>query len=135
MKESCKPGIKRSRRITVDDARVTRHMDGETGVYGTPFLVRDIEGLCHDLLAEHLDAGEGSVGTRVDIQHLAATPEGMWVELTATVTEVDRRAVTFSVVGHDALDEIGRCTHNRFVVDLARMKEKLAAKVAKAQEL
>jgi fluoroacetyl-CoA thioesterase len=135
MKESCKPGIKKTRRVTVDEARVTRHMDGKTGVYGTPFLVRDIESLCHDLLVEHLDNGEGSVGTRVDVRHLAATPEGLWVELTATVTEVDRRAVTFSVQGRDAMEEIASCTHSRFVVDLDKIKERLTAKIAKAEGL
>ena len=134
MKETCIPGLQKTRRITVDDERVVRHMGKDLGVYSTPSLVKDIEGLCRDLLLEHLEEGEDSVGTRVDIQHLAATPEGMWVEITATVNAVDRRAVTFEVMAHDALDDVGRCTHSRFVVELARIKQQLTDKAMKASE-
>ena len=133
MKESCKPGLEKTRRIVVEGERVVRHLGEGAGVYGTPMLVADIEKLCHALILEHLDAGEGSVGTRVDIQHLAATPEGMWVDITAKVTHVDRRAVTFDVIARDAVDEVGRCTHNRFVVELTKIKERLAAKIAKGR--
>jgi predicted thioesterase len=133
MKESCKPGLEQTRRIVVEGERVVRHLGEGLGVYGTPWLVADIERLCHTLIAEHFDAGEGSVGTRVDIQHLAATPEGMWVDITAKVTHVDRRAVTFEVTARDAVDEIGRCTHDRFVVELAKIKERLAGKIAKGR--
>lgn len=132
MKDTCKPGLQKTRRIIVDDARTIRHLGDDAGVYSTPSMVQDFEGLCHDLLLEHLYEGEGSVGTRVDIQHLAATPEGMWVDITATITGVDRRAVAFEIVAHDALDEVGRCTHSRFVVELAKMKQRLAEKAAKA---
>jgi fluoroacetyl-CoA thioesterase len=135
MKDTLKPGLQKTRRITVDRARVTRHMGETLGVYATPAMVNDIEMVCRDFLLEHLDAGEDSVGTRVDIQHLAATPEGMWVEITATVTTIDRRAVTLEAIVRDPLDEVGRCTHSRFIVDVAKMKERLAAKIAKAREL
>lgn len=134
MKETCQPGLQKTRRITVDEARVVRHLGKDAGVYATPALAGDIERVCRELLLEHLDEGEDSVGTRIDVQHLAATPEGMSVEITATITVVDRRAVTFAVTARDAFDEVGRCTHSRFVVELAKMKERLAAKAAKARE-
>ena len=133
MKDSCKPGLEKTRRIVVEGDRVVRHLGENLGVYGTPWLVADIERLCHAVILEHLDNGEGSVGTRVDIQHLAATPEGMWVDITARVTNVDRRAVTFEVTARDAVDEVAHCTHNRFIVELAKIKERLAAKIAKGQ--
>lgn len=132
MKASVEPGLRKMRRVTVASKRVTRHLGENLGVYATPAMVADMEMLCRDFLMEHLDAGEDSVGTRVDIQHLAATPEGMWVDITATITAVDRRAVTFEAVARDAFDEVGRCTHARFVVDVAKMKERLQAKIAKA---
>ncbi|MBI2992956.1 MAG: thioesterase family protein [Gammaproteobacteria bacterium] len=133
MKETCRPGLQKSRRITVDHARATRHLGDESGVYATPALVGDIESLCRDLLLEHLDAGEDSVGTRVDIQHLAPTPEGMWVDITATVSAIDRRAFTFDVVARDVVEEVGRCTHSRFVIESAKLKERLATKVARGR--
>lgn len=135
MKNTLKLGLQKTSRITVDGTRVTRHMGETLGVYATPAMVNDIEMVCRDFLLEHLDAGEDSVGTRVDIQHLAATPEGMWVEITATVTTIDRRAVVLDAVARDPFDEVGRCTHSRFVVEVAKIKERLAAKIAKAREI
>ena len=132
MKPSLQPGLETTRRFTVDAARVTRHLGEGMGVYATPAMVRDIEMTCRDFLLEHLDPGEDSVGTRVDVQHLAATPENLEVTVTARIAAVDRRAVTFEVVVRDPFDEVGRCTHTRFVVDLAKHKERLAAKIAKA---
>jgi len=135
MKETCKPGLEQTRRIIVEGHRVVRHLGEGNGVFGTPMLVQEIEKLCHAVIVEHLDEGEGSVGTRVDIQHLAATPEGMWVDITARVSAVDRRAVTFEVTARDAIDEVARCTHNRFVVELAKIKQRLAAKIEKAKSI
>lgn len=117
--------------MRVDETRVTRHMAEDLGVYATPAMLNDMEYLSRDLLQEHLDTGEDSVGIRADIQHLAATPEGLQVDLTATILAIDRRAVTFEVVARDAVDEIGRCIHHRFVVDTAKTKERLQAKLAK----
>lgn len=133
MKASLQPGHTKTQTITVDAARVTRHLGEHLGVYATPSMVNDIEMLCRNFLREFVDAGQDSVGTRVDIQHLAATPEGMPVEISVKVTAVDRRAVTFEAVVRDALDEVGRCTHQRFIVDLDKLKERLKAKIAKAK--
>ena len=135
MKETCKPGLEQTRRIVVEGDRVVRHLGEGNGVFGTPMLVQEIEKLCNAVVAEHLDEGEGTVGTRVDIQHLAATPEGMWVDITARLTNVDRRALTFEVTARDAIDDVARCTHGRFVVELAKIKERLAAKIEKAKGL
>ena len=124
-----------TRRVVVEGGRVVRHLGEGNGVFGTPMLVQEIEKLCNAVVAECLDEGEGTVGTRVDIQHLAATPEGMWVDISARLTNVDRRALTFEVTARDAIDEVARCTHGRFVVELAKIKERLAAKIEKAKNL
>lgn len=134
MKQTLQPGITVTRRIVVDDDRVITHLGKDLAIYGTPFLVRDIEATCHGLLLDHLDEGEGSVGMRVDVEHLAPTPRGLWVELTAKVAAVNGRQVTFEVTGRDALDEVARCTHTRFIVALAKSKERIAAKIARAAE-
>jgi fluoroacetyl-CoA thioesterase len=133
MKQTLQPGLRSRSRIRVDEQRVTRHMGEDLGVYATPDLLRDIERTCRNLLQEHLDEGEESVGTRVDLQHLAATLEGMEVTLDARVTGVDHRAVTFEVTARDDYDDLARCTHTRFVVDKDKLKKRLEAKAARAK--
>lgn len=134
MKDSLAVGLSTTRRVAIDRERTIGFMGEEGRVYATPMAVQDVEATCRDLLLEHLDEGEDSVGTRVELDHLAATPEGMWVEYTATIAEVNGRAVTFEVSARDALDDVVRCRHNRFVVDVAKTKARLAAKIAKAKE-
>jgi fluoroacetyl-CoA thioesterase len=133
MKASLTTSLTMTRRITVDRNRTIGFM-GEGGrVYATPELIRDIEMTCRNLLLEHLDEGEDSVGTRVEIDHLAATLVDMWVEFSVTVTEIKGRSVTFDVAGRDVLDAIARGRHTRFIVDKAKMQERLAAKAARAK--
>ena len=120
------------RSITVDRERTIGFMGEKARVYATPMMVRDIEMTCRELLLEHLDPGEDSVGTRVEIDHLAATLLGMTVRIEARITEVKGRAVTFEVSAHDGIDECGRCKHQRFVVELKKSEERLAAKAQKA---
>ena len=73
MKASLRPGVSRTNRIVVDRDRTIGFMGEEGRVYGTPYLVRDIEHTCRDLLLEHADPGEDSVGIDVAIKHLAPT--------------------------------------------------------------
>jgi len=133
MKGSLVAGLSTVRELTVDRERTIGFMGEAARVYATPMMVRDIEMTCRELLLEHLDAGEDSVGTRVEIDHLAATLLGMNVRIEAKVTEVKGRAVTFEVSAHDGIDAIARCKHGRFVVDLKKSEERLAAKAQKAK--
>jgi predicted thioesterase len=105
-------------------------MGREGMVYATPMMVSDVEYTCRDFLLEHLDAGEDSVGTQVVIDHLAATPLGLKVEGLIEISVVDRRKVTFTFSVKDSIEEVGKGTHTRFVVDSAKTKERLAAKRA-----
>jgi predicted thioesterase len=132
MQESLAAGISTTARIDIDTARTIDFMGEDGRVYATPELVRDIEMTCRDLLLEHLDAGEDSVGTRVEIDHVGATLLGMWVEISVTVSAVNGRAVSFDVTARDAVEEVARGKHNRFVVDVAKTAERLKGKAAKA---
>ncbi len=132
MKASLATGVTTTARIDIDRARTIDFMGDEGRVYATPELVRDIEMTCRDLLLTHLDPGEDSVGTRVEIDHVGATLLGMWVEITVTVEAVSGRAVTFDVRARDAVEEVARGKHNRFVVDVAKTAERLKGKAAKA---
>ena len=108
------------------------HLGEDLWVYATPELIRDIEQTCLAFIAEHADEGEHSVGTAIELKHLAPTPLGMTVEITATVSGIEGRAVDFEVTAHDGIDEVCRCRHGRFVVLIDKVKERVAAKKAKA---
>ena len=131
MKSTLAAGLSTVREITVDRERTIGFMGEAARVYATPMLVRDIEMTCRELLLEHLDPGEDSVGTHVSIDHLAATPLGLEVQISIEIAEVDRRKVVFRFSVRD-IEEVGRGTHVRFVVETAKTRERLAAKRAKA---
>lgn len=132
MKPSLAPGATATARFIVDRERTIDFMGEQARVYATPMLVRDIEVACRNLLLEHLDAGEDSVGTRIEVDHLAATLLGMMVTLTVRIAEVKGRAVTFEVEGRDNVEPICRGRHARFVVDVKTTEQRLAAKKQKA---
>jgi fluoroacetyl-CoA thioesterase len=132
MKTTLKPGLAFTKKLTVDESRCIGFMGKEGAVYATPKMVSDVEYACRDWLLEHLDAGEDSVGTHVSIDHLAATPLGLDVSLQISIAEVDRRKVVFAFSVKDPVEECGRGTHVRFVVETAKTRERLAAKRAKA---
>jgi fluoroacetyl-CoA thioesterase len=131
MKASLQPGVSRVNRITVDSGRTISFMGEEGRVYATPRMIGDIEYTCRNLILEHADAGEDSVGVEVAVKHLAPTLLGATVEITVRVTAVEGRKVTFDLAAKDELDEVCRGTHTRFVVDTAKTFERLKAKAAK----
>jgi fluoroacetyl-CoA thioesterase len=132
VKETLKTGLGASRTVPVDESRCIGFMGKEAAVYATPRMVSDVEYTCRDFLLEHLDAGEDSVGMHVSIDHLAATPLGLQAVIEIKIAQVDRRKVTFTFSVRDSLEEVGRGTHVRFVVETAKTRERLAAKRAKA---
>jgi predicted thioesterase len=131
MKDSLKEGVTSSRKIDIDEGRTIDFMGEALCVYATPELVRDIEHTCRDLLLEHLDAGEDSVGTRVVIDHTGATLLNMAVTVTASITSVDGRLITFEVTAEDNIEPVAKCTHTRFVVETSKLEQRLKAKAAK----
>jgi predicted thioesterase len=128
------PGTTRTRRVEIDTERTIGFMGDALRVYATPAMVRDVEICCKDLLQEFLTPAENSVGARVEIDHLGPTMRGMWVDVTVTVTSIEGRRVAFDAEVKDALDLVGRAKHVRFVVDLAKQKERLEAKAARLAE-
>lgn len=104
---------------------------GSLSVFATPFMSALMERAAVEALAPHLDSGESSVGTKLDITHDAATPVGMRVWAEAEVTAVDRRRVVLSVRAFDAAGQIGGGSHERFVVAV----EKFMSKAESRKEL
>ena len=131
MKPSLRPGVSRVNRIPIDRQRTIGFMGEEARTYGTPSMILDIEHTCRELIIEHADPGEDSVGMEVAVKHLAPTLMGMTVEITVRVVSVDGRKVLFETAVKDQLDEVGAGTHIRFVVDKAKTFERLKAKAAR----
>jgi fluoroacetyl-CoA thioesterase len=135
MKPSLQPGIAMTRRVIVDRPRTVGFMGEDARVYGTPLMIMDIEQTCRDLIMQHADTGEDSVGIEVGVKHLAATLPDMSVEIVVRVASVEGRKVTFEVSAKDELDTICSGMHARFVVDVAKTVERLKAKTAKRDAL
>lgn len=101
-------------------------------VFATGFMVVLMEWTCMQLLAPHLDEGEGSLGVKVDISHLAATPPGMTVTVDCECIEIKAQKVSFKLRAHDGIDLIGEGRHERYVVAWDKFNARVAEKSAKA---
>lgn len=132
MKESLQVGLSATRSITIDKPRTVDFLGEQLRVYATPELVRDFEVACREFLLDYCDAGEDSVGTGINITHAGATLLGMQVEITITVTAVEGRKVSFQLVARDGSEEISRGEHGRFVIQVDKLRAKVAAKAALA---
>lgn len=131
MREKIDKGASLQRRIVVDDARSIRFLGEGVRVYATPELVRDFERTCSELLLQFCEPGEHSVGTGISVTHSGSALMGQPVDISATVSQVDGRKVTFDLLASDGDGEISRGQHTRFVVDVDKLKERLAAKAAR----
>ncbi len=125
------PGVQGVLERTVELHHTTRR--GQYDIFSTPQLVLLLEEAAIEALAPYLRDDQASVGTKIDIAHTAATLAGQTVRATATVTEVDRRRVAFSISVTDDVEEIGTGTHERFVIDVPSFEERLAAKSARVR--
>ena len=97
-------------------------------VFATPMMVTAMENAALNAVRAYLDPGESAVGTVVNVKHMAATPAGHQVTADAVVTKVDGRRIEFNVTARDEIEEIGKGTHERMVVDMGRIDKKLEAK-------
>ena len=100
-------------------------------VLATPWLVASLEYAARDAIAPLLDANERSVGTFIEVEHLAPAPEGFTVRCRARVIHVDGPVVTFQVEAHDGVEVIAKGLHRRRVIDVDRFARRIAKKRAK----
>ena len=132
MAEHLQAGMVFEKAITVTQDLAAKHLAGEgVAVFSTPELVRFIEICALEGVRPFLKAGQDTVGTRVDIRHLAATPVGMRVSATCALVEVDRRRLAFTFEVHDELDKIGEGAHERFIIDRDKQQHRLQEKLAR----
>jgi fluoroacetyl-CoA thioesterase len=97
-------------------------------VFATPMMITAMENAALNAVRSYLGPGESAVGTAVNVRHLAATPVGHRVTAEAEVTKVDGRRIEFKVSARDEVEEIGNGTHERMLVDIQRLQQRLSAK-------
>jgi len=141
MKGTLKPGLTHRFAYTVPENKTVPYTYPEAPeiasmpkVFATGNMIILMEWTCTQLLASHLDPGEGSLGVHVDVSHLAATLPGQTVTVDVEVSEIIGNRVGFKVKAHDGIDLIGEGRHQRFVVDWDKFNARVAAKAKKAAE-
>jgi fluoroacetyl-CoA thioesterase len=142
MKPTLKPGLTHRLAYQMPESKTVPYTYPESAViaampkvFATGFMIVLMEWVCTELLAPHLDPGEGSVGVHVDVSHLAATPPGMTVTVEAECLEVVGQRIGFKVKAHDGLDLIGEGRHERYVVMWDKFNARVAAKAAQAAKV
>ncbi len=136
MKDSLKPGIEYELAYTVPESKAVPYLYPEARefqemprVFATGFLVGFIEWACLLCILPHLDwPAEQTVGTHVNMSHLAATPPGLEVRARVRLVEVDGRRLKFEVEANDGVDVICKGTHERFVINAPKFVEKVKGK-------
>lgn len=124
------PGLTHAQSVTVTEDMTPAHLRGEAvRVLATPEMVRLVEQTAIQAVQPLLAPGQTTVGTRIDLAHLAGTPEGMAVTIRVELTAVDRRRLTFRFEVHDEVEKAGEGTHDRFIVDGAQRVPRLQAKL------
>ena len=124
-------GIKGTRTVVVTEEMTAEHVgSGMLPVYATPEMVALVENVASTSVAPYLEEGTGTVGTKVDVAHVSATPVGMKVTVETELTEVDRRRLVFSVKAYDEAGLVGEGTHERFIIRNDKFLEKAKAKLA-----
>ena len=100
---------------------------GGVEVFGTPMMIALMENAAWQAVADALDEGQVTVGTHVNVSHLAATPLGQAVRATAELLAIDGRRLTFRVEAFDERQKIGEGQHERFIVDLQRFLQRITS--------
>ncbi|MBZ5726068.1 MAG: thioesterase family protein [Acidobacteriia bacterium] len=127
-------GAKGEMKLLVTSESVTSFLGMEGArVLSTPHMIGYMERTCRDTALPHLEAGYDTVGTQVNVSHLAATPIGMTVTFQAEITAVNDRRIQFRVEARDEKDKIGEGTHERAIINVAKFATRLAGKKAETR--
>ena len=125
-------GIKGHQEQVVDETVTADTVgSGLLPVFATPSMIALIEKTAWESIAGELEEGQGTVGTKIDVAHIAATPKGMKVWCDTELTEVDGRRLVFSVTVFDEAGKIGEGTHERFIIFNDKFKAKAYEKLQK----
>ena len=138
MRDTLRPGLARTYRYKVPPSRTVPAIYPDApdfqmmpAVLATGYLVALAEWACIELIKPHIDwPREMTLGTHVNLSHLAATPPGFTVEVTTTLRAVEGRKLVFAITAHDGVDTISEGVHERHLIDAGRFAAKAAAKAA-----
>ena len=123
-------GLKGRAETVVSDSNTAQAAcSGALPVFGTPFMCALMEEAAWKSIAPHLEPGQSTVGTKLDITHDSATPVGMKVWAESEVTQVDGRRIVLKLAAYDRKGLIGQGTHERFIVTDERFLSKTAKKL------
>ena len=114
--------------LVTENNTAKKYGSGGVSVYATPAMIGLMEGTCLAAVDPSLPPGLATVGTHLDVKHLAATPVGMTVRVEAELIEIAGKRLVFRVAAFDAKEKIGEGTHERFIIDLAKFLQKTEAK-------
>ncbi len=137
MKDTLQPGIEHTFTFSIDESKLVSNLYPESDafqampkVFATGYMVGLMEWTCIKAVKPHLDwPGEQTVGIKVNVSHLAATPPGLDVTAKVRLIEVDGKRLVFEVEAHDGIDLIARGRHERFVIDKAKFDGKIQEKL------
>lgn len=115
--------------VVTSDKTAEKVGSGLLPVYATPSMIALMEKCASECVAPYIEEGKSSVGTMLNVKHLAASPLGIKVTCTATLTEIDGRRLVFSLEVSDEKGLIGEGTHERFVIDVDRFMAKCQSKL------
>jgi fluoroacetyl-CoA thioesterase len=140
MKDTLKPGLTHRFQFRIPPSKTVPHLYPESQMFrempevlATGYLVGLVEWACIEALRPHLDwPREQSLGTHVNLSHLAASPPGLTVTVDVRLDRVDGRKLSFSITAHDGVDMISEGTHERVVIDSARFTAKVDEKARSA---
>lgn len=136
MKDTLQPGLTHQFKFKIPATKTVPHLYPESEMFrqmpevlATGYMVGLVEWACIEALRPHLDwPAEQSLGTQINLSHLAATPPGLTVTVDVRLEKIEGRKLSFSISAHDGADKITEGTHQRHVIDAAKFKAKVAQK-------
>lgn len=124
-----RPGDKIEATQIVDQSKTASHLgSGSLQVYATPAMVTFIEHTCRELIEPKMVPGQTSVGVKINLKHLAPTPIGATISISAEVIAVESNLITFNAEVRDAVEVIGEAEHTRAIIDVSRFQKRVAVK-------
>ena len=125
-----KTGIKNHSELTVTDNETAASAgSGGQPVFSTPHMIGLMETTAWSSVEPYMEEGKSTVGTRIDVRHLSASPIGAHISCESELIEIDRRRLVFRVTASDDAGPIGEGTHERFIIDIDRFMESAEAKL------
>ncbi|MFI5340071.1 MAG: thioesterase family protein [Candidatus Methylomirabilales bacterium] len=132
MADQLRVGLTFEKTVTVTENHTARHLAGKgIRVFSTPEMVRLMEECALEGVLPFLQPNQNTVGIRVEMRHLAATPMGMKVTARCTLAEIDRRRLVFQAEVHDELEKVGEGSNERFIVDREKHEQRIQEKLAR----